>query len=79
MACFFFWAPEPSWYLQTEKISKKMFFLKYLDLRFMKMYISTNDLLQVETTIERDMDLAFLATESVSIDASVMTVPVIKP
>jgi hypothetical protein len=41
----------------------------YLDLHFMKMYISIDNLLQ--STIERDLDLAFLAAKSLSIDAIV--------
>ena len=42
----------------------------------MEMYISPEDLLQA---IERDMDSGFLATKSVSIDASAVTVPTIQP
>ena len=42
-----------------------------------KMYTSIEDLLR--STTERDMDLAFLATKSLSIDATVRTVPVIHP
>ena len=49
----------------------------YLNQSFKNLYIAPEDLLQVESKISRDMDIALL--ESVSTDASDMAVPVIQP
>ena len=46
----------------------------YLDPRFKKMYISPDDLLQVENKIANEIDLALLAAESRSDDTSTTTV-----
>ena len=47
----------------------------YLDPRFKKMYISPDDLLQVESKIANEIDLALLAAESRSEDTSTIAVP----
>ena len=50
----------------------------YLDPRFKKMYISPDDLLQVESDITNEIDLALLAAESQSEDTSTNAVPVMQ-